>query len=73
MNVLLRDLAQLISVPSFSGQELDALRVFEQLAGRLGVEPERIPISLDRYNLFYSFGVPRVVFTSHIDVVPAED
>jgi acetylornithine deacetylase len=66
--------ASLIAIPSLSGEERPALEYLEKLFSEWGWPIERQPISPNlpshRYNLFCSFGVPRILFTTHIDVVP---
>jgi acetylornithine deacetylase len=65
--------SSLIRFRSLSGSEgpiTDFL--FETLSAR-GWDVERLPIGGDRDNLFVSFGIPEILFTTHTDVVPGPD
>ena len=64
---------QAISIPSLSGDEGNVLRFFESCFQSFGWSVERIPISDERYNLLVTFGVPEIIFTTHVDVVPGPD
>lgn len=66
-------LTSLISIPSVSGNEKKCLDALEDVLAKKGWKPQRIPVVNDRYNLLATFGVPRVIFTTHIDVVPAPE
>lgn len=64
-------LSNLISIQSVTENELEALLYLEASLEALGWKVERIPVAENRYNLFFHLGTPRVLFTTHIDVVPA--
>lgn len=60
-----------IAIPSVSGDEAAVFDYFTQTLQSWGWNCEQLPVEGDRYNLFCSFGLPRVLFTTHLDVVPA--
>lgn len=60
-----------ISIPSLSGEEARILEYFAGLFSSWGWPVERIPISETRFNLLVTFGEPQILFTTHVDVVPA--
>ncbi len=64
-------LCKLISIPSVTENELLALEFLESSLKSKGWKIERIPVSENRYNLFCHLGSPKVLFTTHTDVVPA--
>lgn len=64
-------LSELIAARSVSGAERCALELVEQRCREWGWAFERIPVTAERWNIFIATGTPRVVFTTHIDVVPA--
>lgn len=63
----------LISLPSVTGDEQLAVDWMKQLFTKWGWEYETIAVTDNRENLFVSFGTPEIVFTTHLDVVPAPD
>jgi acetylornithine deacetylase len=65
--------AELVSIRSVSGDEFDALMFISERFRSYGWNFETIPVSETRFNIFVSFGIPEVCFTTHIDVVPAQD
>lgn len=71
------DLAkELISYPSVTGRELHVMEHVDRLLKRMGWQTERWPIPNDhRFNVFATpTSKPvRVVFTTHLDVVPAPE
>lgn len=67
------ELCELISIRSLSGEERPALELMESFLQRRGWRYERLKVSEDRWNIFVAFGEPQVVFTTHLDVVPAPD
>lgn len=65
---------ELMRVRSVSGQEREVLELAEQiLSANFDGRVERQYVSSDRWNLFLSFGTPKIVFTTHLDVVDAPD
>lgn len=64
---------EMIRCRPVSGSEQRVLACVEERFERLGWRPERIHMDDGRYNLFATFGEPRVVFTTHLDVVPAPE
>lgn len=66
-------LSHLIQFRSLTGEERGALHFLEQRFGEWNWNFERIPVSADRWNLFVSFGSPEILYTTHVDVVPAPD
>jgi acetylornithine deacetylase len=65
---------ELIRVKSVSGDEREVLELMEQvLAGAFEGQIERQYVSADRWNIFLSFGTPKIVFTTHLDVVDGSD
>jgi len=64
-------LSNLISIQSVTENELEALLYLEGSLETLGWKLEKIPVSENRYNLFFQVGSPKILFTTHIDVVPA--
>lgn len=71
MDTLISYLSELIRIPSVTNEELGALTFLEDSLKPLGFNIERLPISDTRYNLFFSLGTPKIVYTTHCDVVPA--
>lgn len=65
--------ADLVAIRSLSGNEEEAQVFLEKVFSGLGWTYERIPVAANRANLFVTFGVPRVLFTTHFDVVPAPE
>lgn len=63
--------AKLIEIPSVSGSEADGISFLESEFRKRGWNPERIEAQPGRDNILVSFGAPRIIFTTHIDVVPA--
>jgi acetylornithine deacetylase len=67
---------ELISYPSVTGRELHVMEYVDRLLKRMGWRTERWPIPNDhRFNVFATpTNKPaRVVFTTHLDVVPAPE
>ena len=64
-------LEQLISFPSTTGSESAVIAFLEQFFRSLTWGVERIAAAADRDNLLVTFGTPRLLFTTHVDVVPA--
>ena len=66
-------LCEFISIRSISGTEQRAIGYLESLFQSLDWDYELFPVDADRSNIFVSFGKPSIVFTTHVDVVPAPD
>lgn len=64
---------ELIKFRSLSGSEHDAVEFLAELLKNWGWPVELMPVAEGRSNLFAAFGKPEIVFTTHIDVVPAPD
>lgn len=66
----------LISIPSVTGSEIRIMEHVERLLAAIGWRTERWAIPHDtRFNVFAAPAtkIPTVVFTTHLDVVPAPD
>jgi acetylornithine deacetylase len=61
--------AQLISCKSLTFDELPVFELFNSVALSRGLPCTLIPIGERRANLLVTFGTPRIVFTTHLDVV----
>ena len=61
----------LIGIPSVTGDELEVARWISNWMRNQGWPVIEMPVAQGRFNLFVSFGTPRIVFTTHMDVVPA--
>lgn len=72
-NNLTKFLSDLISINSVTENELEALIFLENSLSSLGLDIEKIPVSENRYNLLFSKGRIDILFTTHVDVVPALD
>ncbi len=66
-------LADLIKIKSLSQVEGPAIEYLVSYCEKAEWKYELVPVAPDRHNIFISFGVPRVVFTTHVDVVPAPE
>ncbi len=64
----------LIDLDSTTGREREVgdflFAHLAEIAGKTGGRVERMPVSLDRFNLFAAWGEPRVVLSTHMDTVP---
>ncbi len=65
--------SKLIEIPSVTGDEKQVVDFVESQLRSWDLAPERLNVEGNRDNLFVSCGVPEVVFTTHLDVVPAPD
>lgn len=70
---LLEFAEQLIRIPSISGSEGAVIDFAEHVLRSWGATIERIPVTPGRDNLYASWGKPHIVFTTHLDVVPAPE
>jgi acetylornithine deacetylase len=66
-------LVELMAIRSLSGREQGAIAFLESEFSELGWVYELLPVADDRTNIFVAFGKPRLIFTTHVDVVPAPD
>lgn len=64
---------ELIAIRSLSGNERGATTHAARFCESLGWQVELLPVAEERENLFVSFGQPNIVFTTHLDVVPAPE
>jgi acetylornithine deacetylase len=64
---------ELIAIPSLSGNENQVCDFLFQKLTKLGWDVYKIPVEGSRYNLFVSFGVPKIIYTTHLDVVAGPD
>jgi len=60
-----------ISIPSLSGKEKEVLDFFYAQFTAWKWPAERVAVDTDRYDIFVPFGTPKIIFTTHVDVVPA--
>lgn len=65
--------SKLISIPSVTGNEAPVLEFLCEEFLRNDWGYEKIEVENNRYNLFISFGSPKICFTTHVDVVPAPE
>ncbi len=65
-------LAELCSTYSPSGSEASLAPPFERECRRLGGAIRVLPLAPGRANILVLWGEPRVLFTTHLDVVPPE-
>lgn len=65
--------SELIKIRSLSGQESGITDFLARALANQGWPVERLPVCDGRENLFVAFGTPEIVFTTHMDVVPAPD
>lgn len=68
---LTKNLIKIRSVTGSQGEE-DILKYLENLLKKYGLKPIKQPVTNKLYNLYVSFGQPRVVLTTHVDVVPGK-
>lgn len=64
-------LSQLISIPSMSGDEAKIITFLDSFASSYKWKTELISVAPGRSNLLITFGEPRILFTTHVDVVSA--
>lgn len=64
---------KLISIPSVTGEERLILEELESVFTSNSWKFERLPFQPNRWNLLVRFGAPEILFTTHIDVVPASE
>lgn len=65
------DLAsQLIQIPTLSGQEQPGIALLAERFSNTGWQITEMPVAPQRSNLLITIGTPRIIYTTHIDVVP---
>lgn len=65
--------SKLIAFKSLSGSESAIASFLESDFVARGWKVTRIPVEDNRDNIFVTFGQPEILFTSHMDIVPAPD
>ena len=63
--------AEAIKFKSLSGFEQEVVQYFKREMELLGWSPVYLPVTGDRANLYVEFGSPKILFTTHLDVVAA--
>lgn len=63
---------KLIAIPSVTGSELPVSQYLTGLFKEYGWRAETFPVEKNRYNVFVRFGRPEIVYSTHMDVVPAD-
>lgn len=63
--------ADLIAIPSVSLEEKAVAIYLQKLFSSWGWRVELAAVQTERFNVLVTFGAPQIVFTTHIDVVPA--
>jgi acetylornithine deacetylase len=63
--------ADLINIPSLSGEEHQVCAYAAKVMNELGWKVEYFPVIAERHNLLVTFGTPKILFTTHLDIVPA--
>lgn len=61
--------AKLIEIRSLPGSEAPATLLLQRKFIELGWSCELLPVTAERSNLFLRFGVPEILFTTHLDIV----
>jgi acetylornithine deacetylase len=64
-------IVKLTSIPSVTGEERAVMEEIGKILERNNLKVERIPVEENRWNIFVAVGTPRVILTTHVDVVPA--
>jgi acetylornithine deacetylase len=65
--------AKLISFKSLSGSEGEVINFLKDNFDARGWSSELLPVEENRFNIFVTFGKPTIMFSTHLDVVPAKD
>ncbi len=65
--------AELINIRSHSGEEHEVFRYIKEVFEKLGWKTQSFPVVDGRENVLVTFGEPHIVFTTHLDIVPAPD
>ena len=65
--------SKLITFRSVTGTEREVLDYLSAYFTDLGWRAEKVPGDESRYSILVSFGKPEIIFSTHVDVVPAED
>ncbi|MBI4040930.1 MAG: M20/M25/M40 family metallo-hydrolase [Deltaproteobacteria bacterium] len=61
---------RLMNIPSVSGAEGELARMLYHFFRQQRYSVQRIPTAKNRWNLFATFGKPKIVLCSHLDTVP---
>ena len=72
INTVIKLTSELIKIPTLSGQEQAGISFLLDSLSSFDWEMTELPVSSGRSNLLISAGAPKVLFTTHIDVVPGE-
>jgi len=64
---------ELITFRSLSGEERGVVSYLAEEMKRWGWNPQLLPVTPTRDNLWVQFGTPKIIFTTHLDVVPAPE
>lgn len=64
---------ELITFRSLSGEERGVVSYLAAEMQRWGWHPKLLPVTSSCDNLWVEFGTPKIVFTTHLDVVPAPE
>lgn len=70
---ILKIASDLIRIRSLSGRESEIVHFLKDLFSAWDWYPELLEVEPTRFNILVSFGKPEILFTTHVDVVPAED
>ncbi len=65
--------SRLIAIPSLSGKEAAVTFEAKIIMQELGWNVQSFPVAHDRENILVTFGSPRILFTTHLDIVPAPE
>lgn len=68
---ILKLTAELIEIPSLTGNEIDVVNFLQQRCQSFGWNVEVVPLAPKRANLLVKFGTPEILLTTHTDVVGA--
>ncbi|NDC37556.1 MAG: M20/M25/M40 family metallo-hydrolase [Proteobacteria bacterium] len=64
---------ELIAFRSLSGAERDVVEYLSAEMRGWGWNPTLLPVAPGRENLWVTFGTPKIILTTHLDVVPAPE
>lgn len=64
---------ELIAFRSLPGAEHDVVAYLSAEMQRWGWNPTLLPVAPGRENLWVTFGTPKIIFTTHLDVVPGPE
>jgi len=72
-NDILNFAADLIRIKSLSGKESEIIKFLNGTFKSWGWQTELLEVAPGRENLLVTFGTPKILFTTHVDVVPGSD